>query len=82
MFNDLNQQQTRDMAGMNELRKAKPSEWPDRLSGWTLPPPSARAVGEVEPVRVFESAEAAMSFLVGLVGKCLAYRRTRGEEAA
>ena len=63
MFNDLNQQQTRDMAGMNELRKAKRSEWPDRLSGWTLPPPSARAVGEVEPVRVFESAEAAMAFM-------------------
>ena len=65
MFNDLNQQQTRDMAGMSELRKAKRSEWPDRLSGWTLLPPSARAVGEVEPVRVFESAEAAMAFLDG-----------------
>jgi hypothetical protein len=35
------------------------------VSGWTLPPPSARAVGEVEPVRVFESAEAAMAFLDG-----------------
>ena len=57
------------------LRKPQRPEWPDCLSG-------ARAVGEVEPVRVFESAEAAMSFLVGLVGKCLAYRRTRGEEAA
>ena len=31
--------------------------WPDRLSEWTLLP------GEVEPVRVFESAEAAMAFL-------------------
>src|SRR6266550_8555753 len=50
------------MAG---LRKPKPSEWPDRLSGWVLPPPSARAVGEVEPVRVFNSAEAAMAFLSG-----------------
>ena len=38
-------------------------QWPDRLSDWTLPPPSARAVGEVEPVRVFESAAAAMAFL-------------------
>jgi hypothetical protein len=26
------------------LRKSKPSEWPDRLSGWTLPPPNARTV--------------------------------------
>ena len=34
--------------------------WPDRLSEWTLPP------GEVEPVRVFESAEAAMAFLARL----------------
>ena len=31
--------------------------WPDKLTGWLLPP------GEVEPVRVFESAEAAMMFL-------------------
>ena len=28
-----------------------------------LTPQNARAVGEVEPVRVFESAEAAMAFL-------------------
>ncbi len=63
MFTDLNQQQMQDAAGMNELRKAKRSEWPDRLSGWAFPPPNARAVGEVEPVRVFESAEAAMAFL-------------------
>jgi hypothetical protein len=34
-------------------------QWPDRLSDWTLPPPSARAAGEVERVRMFESAEAA-----------------------
>jgi len=33
MFTDLNQQQMQDAAGMNELRKAKRSEWPDRLSG-------------------------------------------------
>ena len=44
-------------------RKLRNRNWPDRLSGWTLPPPSARVVGEVEPVRVFESAEAAMTFL-------------------
>ena len=30
-----------------------------------LPPPSARAVGEVELVRVFETAESAMAFLSG-----------------
>jgi hypothetical protein len=32
-------------------------ENPDRLSDWTVPP------GEIEPVRVFESAEAALAFL-------------------
>lgn len=36
---------------------------PDDLSGWTLPPPAARARGEVDPVRVFDTAEAAMAFL-------------------
>ena len=49
------------------LRMTRPElrhlNWPDRLSGWTLPPPSARVVGEREPVRVFESADAAMAFL-------------------
>ena len=40
---------------------------PDRLSGWILPPPSAQAVGEVELVRVFESAEAAMVYLARTV---------------
>jgi hypothetical protein len=48
----------------SRLRKPPRPEWPDRLSGWTLPPPSARAAGEL-PVRVFESAEAAMAFLAG-----------------
>ena len=46
-------------------RKLRHLNWPGRLSGWALPPPSARALGEVEPVRVFESAEAAMAFLAG-----------------
>jgi hypothetical protein len=31
--------------------------WPDNLSTWVTPP------GEVEPIRVFDSAEAAMRFL-------------------
>ena len=44
-------------------RKLRNRNWPDRLSGSTLPPPIARAVGEVELVRVFDSAEAAMTFL-------------------
>lgn len=35
----------------------------DGLSEWTLPPPAARAEGDVEPVRVFDTAEAAMAFL-------------------
>ena len=37
--------------------------WPDSLSDWALPPPSARAIGEVEPVRAFDTAEAALAFL-------------------
>jgi hypothetical protein len=37
----------------------------DDLSGWALPPPAARAEGDVEPVRVFDSAEAAVAFLAG-----------------
>jgi hypothetical protein len=36
--------------------------WPDTLSEWTLPPPAAHA-GEMEPIRVFETAEAALAFL-------------------
>jgi hypothetical protein len=38
-------------------------EWPDNLSAWTLPPPTALAAGEMEPIRAFDSAEAAMAFL-------------------
>jgi hypothetical protein len=49
---------------MNEMRKTRRRGWPDRLSGWTLPPPNARDAGEVEPVRCFESAEAAIDFLI------------------
>jgi hypothetical protein len=49
---------------VTELRKTTRPEWPDRLSGWTLPPPAARAAGEVEPVRVFDTAEAALRFLL------------------
>jgi hypothetical protein len=37
--------------------------WPDRLSEWTLPPPAAWAAGDAEPVRVFDTAEAALAFL-------------------
>ena len=48
---------------MTGLLKPHSRGWTDELSGWTLPPPSAQAEGEVEPVRVFESAEAAMMFL-------------------
>ena len=32
--------------------------WPDRLSDWALPP-----VGDAGPVRVFDTAEAALAFL-------------------
>ncbi len=47
---------------MNRLRK----QWLDDLSGWTMPPPRARAAGEVDPVRVFDSAEAAIVCLAKL----------------
>ena len=36
---------------------------PDVLSDWALPPPTARAEGDDAPVRVFDTAEAALAFL-------------------
>jgi hypothetical protein len=36
---------------------------PDTLSEWILPPPAALASGDSEPIRVFDSAEAALRFL-------------------
>ena len=33
---------------------------------WALPPPVALAAGEVEPVRVFDTAEAALAFLAAM----------------
>jgi hypothetical protein len=41
------------------------TDTPDTLSDWTLPPPTARASGDSEPIRVFDSAEAAIRFLAG-----------------
>jgi hypothetical protein len=38
------------------LRKPRRLDWPDRLSGWTLPPPAAWAAGDAEPVRVLVRA--------------------------
>jgi len=35
--------------------------WPDRLSDWALPP-----VGDAGPVRVFDTAEAALAFLAAI----------------
>ena len=35
--------------------------WPDRLSDWVLPP-----VGDAGPVRVFDTAEAALAFLAAM----------------
>jgi hypothetical protein len=49
--------------------------WPDSLSDWALPPPSARAIGEVEPVRVFDTAEAAFAFIVGLFTPAIGHRK-------
>jgi hypothetical protein len=40
-------------------------EMPDTLSEWTLPPPAARESGDAEPIRCFDSAEAALRFLAG-----------------
>jgi hypothetical protein len=37
--------------------------WPDDLSDWALPPAGARSAGNSEPVRVFDTAEAALAFL-------------------
>jgi hypothetical protein len=36
-----------------------------RLSEWISPPPAARASGYVEPIRCFDSAQAALRFLAG-----------------
>ena len=41
--------------------------WPDALTGWTLPPPAAWAAGDAEPVRVFDTAAAALAFLAATV---------------
>jgi hypothetical protein len=41
--------------------------WPDALTGWTLPPPAAWAAGDAAPVRVFDTAEAALAFLAATV---------------
>ena len=41
--------------------------WPDALTGWTLPPPAAWAAGDAAPVRVFDTAEAALAFLTATV---------------
>jgi hypothetical protein len=41
--------------------------WPDTLSEWTLAPPGAPE-GESEAVRVFETAEAALAFLLHQIG--------------
>jgi hypothetical protein len=41
--------------------------WPDTLSDWTLAPPVVPE-GEGEPVRVFETAEAALAFLSRQMG--------------
>src|SRR5437763_750793 len=40
----------------------------DGLSDRKLPPPDTQADGEVEPVRVFDAAEAAMAFLATAEG--------------
>jgi hypothetical protein len=41
------------------------ADTPDALSDWTLPPPAAREAGDVAPIRVFDTAEAALLFLAG-----------------
>jgi hypothetical protein len=46
------------------------NRWPDRPSEWILPPPAAWVAGDAVPVRVFDTAEAALAFLA-LLGKIL-----------
>jgi len=36
------------------------------FSDWALPPPAALAAGECEPVRMFDTAEAALAFLAAM----------------
>jgi hypothetical protein len=38
----------------------------DTLSGWTEPPPVARASGDADPIRCFDTAEAALRFIASL----------------
>jgi hypothetical protein len=45
------------------------TDYPDNLSAWELPPPAAREAGEVEPIRCFDSAEAALLCLAALEGQ-------------
>jgi len=40
-------------------------DMPDALSAWVLPPPAARAVGHVEPIRAFDSLADVVRFLSG-----------------
>jgi hypothetical protein len=46
-----------------ELRAG--ANWLDGLNDWALPPQSAQAAGDSDPVRVFDTAEAALAFLMG-----------------
>ena len=59
-----------------------PHALPDRLSDWALPPPAAQAAGEVEPVRVFDSAEAALACLLQLAGLSQSRPPARGRRVA
>lgn len=45
------------------------SEMQDKFSAWTLPPPAARAAGEIEPIRVFDSLADAVRFLASNGGR-------------
>jgi hypothetical protein len=49
------------------LGPMKTKRWPDALSDWALPPAGARSAGDSEPVRVFDTAEAALAFLTATV---------------
>jgi hypothetical protein len=42
---------------------AQDRRWPDSLTDWTLAPVS----GDAEPVRAFDTAEAALAFLAATV---------------
>lgn len=53
--------------------------WWDRATDWALPPPAALQDGDVQPIRAFDTAEAALQFIGSTAAtrmrRCRARRR-------